>query len=472
LLQRSIDQLRRPANLSVDAVLYNAKVYTGKALVAAGIAIDGAKIVKIAKKTNLPTANTRIDLKGNLLLPGLVDSHVHLRGQQLAYREDFKTGTSAAAAGGVTTVVDMPNNRPLTMSVETLKDRMKTAERDILVNVAFLSAFPASQLEIRRIVHAGAVGFKLYLQQQLGGVNIDDDNALAETFQATGRSQVPIAVHAEDKATIETAKRQMLEQGRRDLEAFLAAHPPEVEQKAIVRVAELARASAARAHVCHVSSTLGLKAVLDARAAGCRLTCEVTPHHLLLNEKHLRKIGNLALALPPLRTSKDVASLWHALRRGQIDTIGSDHAPHSLEEKHPVSIWDAKLGIVGLETMLPLLLTEMNRGRLTIEQLVRLTCERPAEIFQLHERGRLDEGCFADIVVVDHRKEHRVDASGFFSKAKFSPFNGWRVKGKAVKTFVDGQLIMDEGEIVAESGIGQVIKWMQNGQHCRESDLL
>ena len=147
----------------VDVILHNAKVYTREGFVEAGIAICEGRIVKIAKKTNLPRAATKIDLKGKFALPGLIDSHVHLRDQQLAYKEDFQSGTSAAAAGGITTVVDMPNNQPLTMSLEALKERMRLAESRIFINVAFNSAFPRQENEIRRIVEAGAVGFKVYL---------------------------------------------------------------------------------------------------------------------------------------------------------------------------------------------------------------------------------------------------------------------------------------------------------------------
>jgi len=443
--------------LPVDLKLYNAKVYTVKGLVEAGIDIENSRIVKIAKETNLPKAATKIDLKGNLALPGLIDSHVHLRDEQLAYREDFQSGTSAAAVGGVTTVVDMPNNRPLTMSVETLKKRMQLAESRILVNVAFNSAFPTHTEEIRRIVDTGAVGFKLYLLQQLGGVNIDDEEALLNAFKAISKAKVPISVHAEDKSTIETAKKNLQEHGRKDLNAFLEAHPPEAEEKAISRVANLAKKSGACIHVCHVSSAIGIKAVLKAKRMGCRVTCEVTPHHLLLTAKHLKKYGNLALEIPPLRQTRDMNALWQAIQKGFIDTIGSDHAPHSFEEKHAESVWDVKPGIVGLETMLPLLLTEVNRRRLTVEQLVRLTCEKPAEIFRLNDRGKLDVNSFADITVVDLKKEHKIDASRFYSKAKFSPFDGWKVKGKAVKTLVNGRLIMDEGEIVAKPGTGRII---------------
>jgi dihydroorotase (multifunctional complex type) len=438
--------------------LQNAKIYTVKGFIEAGIAINNGKIVKIAKETNLPKAMTRIDLEENLALPGLIDSHVHLRDEQLSYREDFLSGTKAAAAGGVTTVIDMPNNRPLTMSAENLRERMRLAETRVLVNVAFNSAFPTNIDEIHRIVDTGAVGFKLYLLQQLGGVNIDDDEALLNAFKAIGKMRVPIAVHAEDKDTIDKEKNNLQAQGRNDTNAFLEAHPPEAERKAVSRVADLAKKSGAHVHICHVSSELGLKAVLRARRTGCRITSEVTPHHLLLTVQNLKKVGNLALEIPPLRTRRDVSALWQALQKGFIDTIGSDHAPHSLEEKQSASTWDVKPGIVGLETMLPLLLTDVNRGRLTIGQLVQLTSEKPAEIYHLEHRGKLEAESLADITVVDLKKEHMIDASRFYSKAKFSPFDGWKVKGKASKTFVNGQLVMDDGEIVAEPGTGRIVK--------------
>jgi len=444
--------------LQADVTLQNAKVYTKKGLVQAGIAINNSRIVKIAKQTNLPRATTKIDMKGNLALPGLIDSHVHLRDQQLAYREDFQSGTGAAAAGGVTTVVDMPNNRPLTMSAEAIRERIRLADSNILVNVAFNSAFPTHTNEIREIVDAGAVGFKLYLLQQLGGVNIDDDEALLNAFKAINKANVPIAVHAEDKSMIEKVKENLLKQRRNDLNAFLEAHPPEAEEKAISRATVLAKKSGAHIHICHVSSALGLEAVLKAKKMGCSITCEVTPHHLLLTVQHLKKIGGLALEIPPLRTSGDVNALWQALQKDLIDSVGSDHAPHSFEEKHAESAWDVKPGIVGLETMLPLLLTEVNKGRLTIGQFVRLTCERPAEIFHFKDRGKLDAGCFADITIVNLKEQHKIDASRFHSKAKFSPFDGWKVEGKAVKTFVNGQLIMNDGEIVADPGTGRIIR--------------
>ncbi len=442
----------------VDLVLYNAKVYTQKGLIEAGIAIDKDRIVKIGKRTNLPKATAQIDLKGNIALPGLIDSHVHLRDQELSYREDFTTGTSAAAAGGVTTVIDMPNNRPTTMSVATLKERMRLTESRLLANVAFNSAFPTQLDDIHRIVKAGAIGFKLYLLEQIGGVDINDNDALLKAFKATRRVRVPIAVHAEDRPMVAQAQKSLMKHGRRDLEAFIEAHKSDVEEKAVKRVTELSGLSGAQVHVCHVSSEKAMKAVSRAKKLGYRVTCEVTPHHLLLTTAHLKEYGKLALEVPPLRSSSDVAFLWQNLQKNSVDTIASDHAPHSRDEKNAESIWNVKPGIVGMETMLPLLLTQVNKRHLTLQQLVRLTSEKPAEIYHIQNRGTLSEGSFADVTVVDLKKEGKIQASKFYSKAKFSPFDGWKIKGLPVKAFVNGQLVMDEGRVIPKPGCGVLLR--------------
>jgi dihydroorotase (multifunctional complex type) len=201
-----------------------------------------------------------------------------------------------------------------------------------------------------------------------------------------------------------------------------------------------------------------MKAITKNKKLGQKVTCEVTPHHLLLTSNHLRKYGKLALEIPPLRQRSDVAYLWQELQQGHIDTIASDHAPHSREEKEAESIWDVKPGIVGLETMLPLLLTQIHKGRLTLEQLVRLTCRKPAEVYAIKDRGTLTKGSFADITIIDLNEEYQIDASKFYSKAKFSPFDGWKVKGAPIKAFVNGQLMMDDGKLVGKPGFGQIIR--------------
>jgi dihydroorotase len=443
--------------LPVDAVLYDAKIFIRGTIVEAGIAIDKGKIVKIAKDTNLPPASTKINLKGHIVLPGLIDLHVHLRDQQLAYKEDFFTGTAAAAAGGVTLVVDMPNNKPVTMDSFSLKERMKLAEKQVLINVAFNAAFPKRVEEIAEVVKAGAVGFKVYLSNRIGGIDVDDDEVLIAAFREAAANGVPVAVHAEERKIIEERRREMETAKRNDTEAYVNAHPPEAEAQSIQRIIRLVRESGVQVHFCHLSSALGLNAVLMAKKAGLPVTCEVTPHNLLLSSEQYRRSGFFALTDPPLRTREDVSALWSALKRGFIDAVASDHAPHTSEEKNVNSVWEAKPGVPGLETTLSLLLTQVNEGRLSLAELVRLTAEEPAKIFHLGDRGFLEEGNWADLVVVDMKREHEIDSSDFFSKAKYSPFDGVHVKGKAMKTFVNGHLVMDEGEIVADAGVGEVV---------------
>lgn len=443
--------------MPVDAVLNDAKIFIRGSIVEAGIAIDKGKIVKIAKDTNLPPASKKINLKGHILLPGLIDCHVHLRDQQLAYKEDFFTGTAAAAAGGVTLVVDMPNNKPVTMDSFSLKERMKLAEKQVLINVAFNAAFPKRVEEIAEVVKAGAVGFKVYLSNRIGGIDVDDDELLVAAFREAAANGVPVAVHAEDRKILEDRRREMEMAGLNDTQAYVKAHPAEAEAQSIQRIIQLVKKSGVQVHFCHISSALGLNAVLMAKKAGLPVTCEVTPHNLLLSSERYRRSGFFSLTDPPLRTREDVSALWSALKRGFIDVIASDHAPHAFEEKNVDSVWEAKPGVPGLETTLSLLLTQVNEGRLSLAELVRLTAEEPAKIFHLSKRGFVEEGNWADLVVVDMKREYAIESSDFLSKARYSPFDGMYVKGKAVKTFVNGRLVMDEGEIIAEAGAGEVV---------------
>lgn len=439
-------------------VLCNAKAYVGKELVDCSFAINEGSILKIGKEATMPKAETRIDLKNLLVLPGLIDVHVHLRDEGKAYKEDFYSGTAAAAAGGITTVFDMPNNNPVTMSVEALKNRMEKAEKKILVNVGFYSEFPKKNSEIEKIIAEGAVAFKLFMAEQVGGLNIDDDGALLKAFGIAARMKVPIAVHAEDKSSLKEAENKLKRANCNDIDAFLKAHSANAEAKAVKRILSIAKQIGARIHFCHVSTEDGLSIIVDEKKKGMPITCEATPHHLLISSDELKRIGTLALTMPPVREKHHLAVLWKGIKNGWIAIIASDHAPHALDEKKANSIWDVKVGVPGLETTLPLMLTEVNRGRLSIAEVVSLMAEKPAEIFNLTNKGYLKEGYGADLTVIDLNKKYRIDASKFHSKAKYSPFDKWTVEGKPVKTFVNGQLVMEDEEIVAKPGSGQIIR--------------
>ena len=444
--------------MTVDLILYNAKVYCDGEIIDAGIAIEEGKIVKVAKELNLPPASERIDLNRCLALPGLIDVHVHLRGQLQAFKEDFFTGTAAAIAGGITSILDMPNNEPVTMDSSALRERMRVAKRRILANVGFYSAFPENLEEIGRVVREGAMAFKLYLGAQIGGLDINDDEVLLRAFNKVNEIRVPVAVHAEDKETVENAAKTEQRLGHNDVEAYLKAHTPEVEAKAVERILKIAFKSNVQIHFCHISSKRAVDLIYNARKKGLRVSCEATPHHLLLTSEDLKQQSTMLLTDPPVRSKDIVEELWKAVRNDQIDIVASDHAPHLIVEKKADSVWDVKPGIPGLETSLPLLLTKVNEGQLTLDDLVRLTVEKPAKIFHFNGDGFLKEGYNANITVVDMHRRAKIDASKFYSKAKYSPFHGCQVKGIPVKTFVNGLLVMDEGEIVAEAGVGRILR--------------
>ena len=316
--------------MPVDLVLKKAKIYVFDRIVDAGLAIDGERIVRVAKESNLPSASERMNLGGLLVLPGAIDVHVHLRDQEQSYKEDFVSGTCAAANGGITLVMDMPNNKPTTMDSITLRERMNLASGRIVVNVAFYSAFPNETEEIKRIVREGAKAFKIFLSHKVGGINPNDKTAVIESFKKASKASVPVAVHAEDGVFLQEKIRELKFGGKSSLDDYLKAHSPEAEIRGIRRVIELTEESGVHVHVCHVSTAEGLKIVADAKERGLKISCEVTPHHLLLSNRHMKKIGNMALTNPPLRSPEEVSSLRSALWNNLIDVVASDHAPHTL----------------------------------------------------------------------------------------------------------------------------------------------
>jgi dihydroorotase len=446
----------------VDLVLTDAKAYLKGEIVECCFAIDEGKILKIGKEPSMPAADDKTSLHNMLVLPGVVDTHVHLRDEEKAYKETFLTGTAAAAAGGVTTVLDMPNNTPVTMSVQALRNRMQIAQTRILVNVGFHSAFPASIDDMQAIVAEGAVSFKLFMAEQVGGLDIDDDEALKNGLKRAGELGVPIAVHAEDHLLLKKATDEFKLNHKDNINAFLKAHDESVELTAVERLLSVtAQTEKSRVQFCHISTEKALTAVYEAKKSGRAITCEVTPHHLTLNNVDFGRFGAMALTMPPLRTKENIEALWKGLIEGTVDTIGSDHAPHTLEEKEGTSIWDVKAGIPGLETILPLILTAVHKGNLTLSRAVELLSEKPAKIFGLTGKGKLERSNDADLVVVDFNRNYRVDASKFKSKAKFSPFDKRDVQGKPLKTYVGGHLVMDEGEIVAKPGSGGIVRGAQ-----------
>lgn len=445
-------------SLIADLVLNNTKAYIKGEILECSIAIEDGKFVKIGKQPQMPNADQKVDLHGMLVLPGLIDGHVHLRDEEKAYKEDFISGTSAAAAGGFTTVLDMPNNLPLTNSVETLKNRLDIAKRRTLVNVGLYSEFPERLMEIPQISREGAVGFKLFMGNQIGGLNVDDNQVLEAGFRTAGEAGMVVAVHAEDKDQIMFNEQQFKKAKRDCVKDFLLAHTEQTEVQAIKRALKITGDTNVHLHFCHVTSKRGLETIKEAKKTRKKVTCEVTPNHLMLTSADTARYGMMAIMAPPLRAKIHQEALLEGVNTGVIDTIGSDHAPHTIEEKSVNSVWEVKVGIPGLETTLPLMLTLVKKNRLTFQRLVEVFAEKPAEIYGLINKGKLEKEKDADLTIINYNQHWTINASKFKSKAKFSLYNGWEAIGKPIKTYVKGILIMDEDEIVARPGSGKIIQ--------------
>jgi dihydroorotase (multifunctional complex type) len=408
------------------------------------ILIENSQIRRISKTNTFPAADTVIHADGLVALPGLIDAHVHLRDLQLSYKETFETGTRAAAVGGFTTVLDMPNTQPPTTSSVSLGEKMSRAEGRLFSNVAFQGSLLTDPAELKRMAEQGAVAFKLYLNKALETFDSSDQAKLTIALQAAKKADVPVTVHGEEGDEIRRIQSDCMAHRKTSLGHLLSAHTASIEVTAVRRILGLAAKIGLRLHICHITIPEAVKLVKRTPNA----TCEATAHHLLLNQSAFRKYGTLAMCVPPIRRERERLELWNLFARGEVDILASDHAPHTLEEKTKQNAWEAASGVPGLETSLPVMFTQVSNGKLTLRRLVEATSSIPARIFHLSKKGQLKEGFDADIVLVDPKEKTRVDPAGFLSKAKYSPFAGLRCVGRAAYTIVNGTLVTERGKIV------------------------
>ena len=443
--------------MTFDCCIEDAKIYFGGKLVEGGIVIDNGKIVKIIKDVALIQADHKINAKKNLILPGCIDVHAHLRDFKLSYKEDFYTGTCSAAKGGITTVLDMPNSQPPTINVNILKERKKAAKKKTVINIGFYAAIPSNIDEISLLVREGIFGFKLYLHHPLTEINVESDEELTKYFSEIAKWNTILAIHPDDKKTIEKKLSLLKREKLSPLDIFLKTYTPEGEKKAVERCLRIIEKTRTLLHACHVSNSAALHAIQNAKERSLNVTCEVTPHHLLLKTSDLKHWGAFAKTLPPLRTQQDIEALWEGLKKGIIDVIATDHAPHAVEEKEK-GFLEAPPGVPGFETMLPLMLTMVKYEKMRLDALVALTSHNPAKIFGLRNKGEIAEGFDADLVLIDMKKEYLIKPELFSSKAKYSPFSGWKAKAKVVATIVNGIAVMEDDEILVPAGSGKILE--------------
>lgn len=346
-----------------------------------------------------------------LTLPGLIDMHVHLRDPGELHKEDFTSGTSAALAGGFTTIVDMPNNQVAITTKELLDKKITFAQEKIVCDVGFYFGSLGDNLTEFEKVKDRVLGLKLFLNKTTGNYLLNPQT-LASIFM-TFPQNLPILVHAqEDKVKL---------------------------------VLDIMKNTPRPVHFCHISMAYELKQITDAKNAGLPVTCGVTPHHLFLTEEDAKRLGPFALMKPELKTREDVSYLWQHF--DEIDVIESDHAPHAKEEKQGLN---PPYGIPGLETTLPLLLTAMAQGRLTAEQIIEKCHTNPQKILQIAINPRT-------YVEVDTDAEYTIENANLRTKAGCTPFDGWHVKGKVARVFSRGTKVYEDGVILTLPGSGHIV---------------
>ena len=382
-----------------------------------------------------------IDGKGNLIAPGFVDLHVHLREPGFEHKETIATGTASAAKGGFTTICAMPNTKPVPDSIENLQlinNLIKESAKVRVLPYGSLTVAEAGEerTNIAQLKAHGAVAFSD------DGVGIQLASTMYEQMQDAAKENVVVVAHCEDNSLIYDG---VMHEGKRNKQLGLPGIPSICESVQIARDVLLAEAAGARYHVCHVSTKESVRAVRDAKAAGIKVTAEVCPHHLLLEEMDIPSDDANWKMNPPLRATDDKDSLHKALLDGTIDCIATDHAPHTVEEKC-CGMVGAPFGIVGFETAFPLLYTKfVETGKWTLKQLIDWLTIKPAQVFDL-PYGKIEVGSSADLVIIDLNKEQVVDVEQFATKGKNTPFNGWVAKGWPVLTMVEGNIAYEEGK--------------------------
>jgi dihydroorotase len=381
------------------------------------------------------------DLRGLCLLPGLVDIHTHLRVPGQEHKETISSGTQAAAAGGFTTILAMPNTQPCVDRVRVLRALKKRLARESVVRVHVVAAVTQGQkgkrlAPLEDLRAEGAVAFSD------DGFSVRDAKLFREALLLAERLGCPVISHCEDSAL---SAGGIVQEGPVAMRFGVRGIPAAAEEVMVARDILLAADTGARLHLAHVSTAKSLKMVRLAKEAGLAVTAEAAPHHFILNEEAVLRWGSNAKMNPPLRPERDRRAVLEAIRDGTVDAVASDHAPHHPDEKAR-SLSEAPFGVIGLETTVPLLCTLVEEGVLGIERAVELLTRGPAAAMGLGA-GSVAEGRDADLVVLDRERRFRIDVHAFRSKARNSPFHGRDVSGKVLATVVQGRVVWEEADV-------------------------
>ena len=417
----------------MDLVLKNCKLIdkTGEYY----IKIQEGKISEISK--NPINSDNIIDVKNNYVLPGFIDPHIHFRDPGLTQKEDFKTGSQAAANGGFTTVIDMPNTLPKTNTYKALKEKIKIAEKKSVVNFELQMGHNTLD-EMKKMIELNPISVKVFM-------DLESDESLEKIFsdlsilkQETSYNGL-VATHCEKKSIVKNETEKLQKKDENPTIDYTYARPTQSEDESVKQAIELARTNNLRLHICHLSSSKSLSMAKNA-SKSMPVSWEFTPHHLLLDNSAYNTYGTLIKTNPPLRPDVDRVKISDL---DEISIIGTDHAPHTMEDKTK-DTWTSSPGIPNLETVVPLLLSEVNKGNIDLKLIPKILSENAAKVYGLENKGKIEKGYDADLTIINLKQKGKFDISNFKTKAEYSPFDGWEYQGLPVMTIVNGKIVMDK----------------------------
>ncbi|GCE30391.1 dihydroorotase [Dictyobacter alpinus] len=389
-----------------------------------------------------------IEAEGLLVLPGFIDSHVHFRDPGGPHKEDFFSGTRAALAGGVTTVLDMPNTQPATDTREHLYEKAALLASKAVVDYGLYFGATDTNIEEAASLANEVAAMKLYMGSSTGSLLVTEFSPIYRHFK-TFPLDKPLVVHAEDEQSLKYF-------GALGSQDHNQSRPPLSAQIALSRALAIAEKTGRVLHVAHTTTEREIELILEARQKGVRVTFEVTPLHLFLNEEDQHRLGNFGKVNPPLRSVSDQTALWRNF--AAIDTIGTDHAPHTRAEKEQPYA-QAPSGIPGVQTLLPLLFNATIEGKVTLAEIIQRCVVNPARIFGLKRKGALEVGKDADIVLIDPRQAYEITDQQMLSKCGWTPFAGTQVSGKIQQVFVRGVLAYAHDTCLAQPGSGKPVSY-------------
>ncbi|MDR1731549.1 MAG: allantoinase AllB [Synergistaceae bacterium] len=454
--------------MTFDLVIKNGSLVTAETCTESDLGLKDGKIAGIVARGTALEGKEIIDASGLIVVPGLVDVHAH-GGHGDPDRESFGCMSEACAAGGITTFIDMPLSNPSTLTPEELKKKIATSGRESVTDYALYGGLVGGYLnQIEPMSEAGARAFKCFTCR-CSNYPMTDDGTLVEGMKVISRTGGLISVHAENDTLIQVLVDKFKAEGRNDAQAFLDSHPVYSELEAVRRVFYLAGVFPdCRVHIAHMSTAEGAELLAELRGKGAaNISAETCPQYLGLTEEDLLTLGPVAKFDPPARPRENMERMWKYVLDGTIDCISSDHSPHPPAKKTVVdgNFWPVSEGCSGVQTLLPVTLTEGRKRGLTWERFVQVCSTRPAEMFGLGgSKGKIAPGFDADLTLIDPDAVWTLKDEDLFYLNKRSPFSGRQFKGKVIRTLVRGVTVFHEGKICAPRGFGQYVPMQKIGR--------